>query len=187
MANLSYPSSPTSTYMSDDLTPLWPPVAEEACRNPTFRLMRTMWLVGLVHHRRAAAILLATIQVIALSAGCSTGRAADHAVTSTYPLPSDGWKPGDSQNNVILQGNFQASLSPNGVCAWLGPPRYRMLWPSGYRVRFNPTELIGPSGAVVAHEGEYLAFHGGPAPAGLQGPPYCSSEYPDLIMIQGSA
>ena len=34
-------------------------------------------------------------------------------------------------------------------------------WPTGYRVRFNPTELLDPAGHVVATEGQVIKSAGG--------------------------
>jgi hypothetical protein len=57
-----------------------------------------------------------------------------------------------------FNGTFQAKLTPQGACAWLQPvdrltnvPAYRgaYLWPAGYRVRSDPTELLNPHGRVV--------------------------------------
>jgi hypothetical protein len=86
----------------------------------------------------------------------------------TFPLPSDGWKPGDPSLLALTGGTFHAVLTTNGPCAWLGPDRRPFQWPAGYQVRFHPTELIDSSGRVVATEGQTVYFGGGgrPAPVG---------------------
>jgi len=77
----------------------------------------------------------------------------------SYPLPSDGWRPGQG---VLLAGSgwhFQATLSPSGACTSNDSVDY--LWPSGYRVRFHPTELLDPKGRVVARQGQFMTVAGG--------------------------
>jgi hypothetical protein len=61
-----------------------------------------------------------------------------------------------------IWGEFHATLTDDGVRAWLGNNSDLLyLWPLGFRVRFNPTELIGPEGQVLATEGDLLSFAGG--------------------------
>lgn len=79
----------------------------------------------------------------------------------TYPLPSDGWKPGDPSLDALTGGPFHAARRDGQYCAWLGTNFRPMLWPAGYRVRLNPTELIAPDGSVVAREGEQVSAGGG--------------------------
>ena len=72
---------------------------------------------------------------------------------------------------MVVAGTFEADLSSKGACAWLGPSkRYLVLWPAGYGVRFNPTELIGPNGEVLAKGGQYVGFEGGSLLPGVVGP-----------------
>ena len=80
-----------------------------------------------------------------------------------YPLPSNGWRP-DLRVRVhasARHGSFHAELTEHGAEAWLGEQRAAMIWPEGWRVAFNPTRLIDPSGEVFAVEGEYLKVGGG--------------------------
>ena len=61
-----------------------------------------------------------------------------------------------------IWGEFHATLTDDGAQAWLGDSSGLLyLWPLGFRVRFNPTELIGPEGQVLATEGDVLTFAGG--------------------------
>lgn len=61
-----------------------------------------------------------------------------------------------------IWGEFHATLTDEGARAWLGDNSDMLyLWPFGFRVRFNPTELIGPEGQVLATEGVALTFAGG--------------------------
>ena len=111
--------------------------------------------------------LITLIGVLAAGLGaCATSRP-----TGVFPLLSDGWVPGDPIHKVILTGTFEADLTSTGACAWLGPSkRYLVLWPAGYGVRFNPTELIGPGGQVLAKGGQYVGFEGGSLLPGVVGP-----------------
>jgi hypothetical protein len=66
----------------------------------------------------------------------------------------------------LTGGPFHAQMTSTGACAWLGGSTpssvsASFLWPPGYRVRFNPTELLDAHGHVVAREGKnfyYVAF-----------------------------
>jgi hypothetical protein len=60
-------------------------------------------------------------------------------------------------------GRFHATLTPSGACAWMHTPNRGIvyLWPAGYRVRFEPTELLSPSGKVVARQGQEVHAGGG--------------------------
>jgi hypothetical protein len=79
----------------------------------------------------------------------------------TYALPSNGWKPGDGTRDAAFFGPFHAALIDGHACAWLGNIQEPALWPAGWRVRFNPTELIDPDGHVFAREGDLLHAAGG--------------------------
>lgn len=103
-----------------------------------------------------------------LGAGCSSSAPSASSTAETYPLPSDGWKTGDGSLLAGLFGPLHAEMAVGGACAWLGPHRQAVLWPAGYRVRFNPTELVGPDGQVLAKAGEVLHFAGGVVPPGIK-------------------
>ena len=79
--------------------------------------------------------------------------------TRSYPLPSDGWKPGQGAMEAISSAPFHATLTRLGTCTSDGLIDY--LWPAGYRVRFDPTVLLDPTGKIVAHQGQYVTVGGG--------------------------
>ena len=81
--------------------------------------------------------------------------------SQTYPLPGDGWKPGDASLDALTAGPFHAARRDGQVCAWLGDSFRPMLWPAGYQVRLDPVELIAPDGTVVARQGEKVDAGGG--------------------------
>lgn len=80
-----------------------------------------------------------------------------------FPLPSNGWLPGRRGlvRAAARHGLFHAELTDHGAEAWLGERREAMVWPDGWRVAFNPTRLIDPSGEVFALEGDFLRVGGG--------------------------
>lgn len=126
--------------------------------------------------------VLASLLLVALGA---CGAAHHDRSARSYPLPSDGWKAGEPEAGVILTGNFEASLTKQGACAWLGPAKYVTVWPAGYRVRFNPTELIAPDGRVVAKAGEYVGFNGGHVTREMALPSFCGDPSTGALMLQG--
>ena len=77
----------------------------------------------------------------------------------SYPLPSDGWKVGQSAMEAISSAPFHATLTRSGACTPDGSVGY--LWPARYRVRFDPTVLLDPEGRVVAHQGQNITVGGG--------------------------
>ena len=91
-----------------------------------------------------------------LSAACA---ATSSRRAHTYPLPSDGWKPGKAAMKAISSAPFHATLTRSGPCTSDGSTGY--LWPAGYKVRFHPTVLLDPKGRVVAHQGQYITVGGG--------------------------
>lgn len=101
---------------------------------------------------------------VGVLAGVACPLSAASAATSsqrahTYPLPSDGWKPGKAAMKAISSAPFHATLTRSGPCTSDGSTGY--LWPAGYKVRFHPTVLLDPKGRVVAHQGQYITVGGG--------------------------
>lgn len=61
---------------------------------------------------------------------------------------------------------------PEEGCFWLdslavdGPPfRISVAWPPGFHARWDPPQLLGPDGTVVAEPGDEMALGGGRHPA----------------------
>jgi hypothetical protein len=123
-----------------------------------------------------------TLAAVIAGGACTSSPTA----TRAFPLPSDGWKLGQAETGVILTGDFEATLTSHGACAWLGPARYVIiLWPAGYQVKFLPTELLGPDGQVVARAGQYVGFEGGHVTPGMSPPAYCGPTE-GAFMLEGS-
>jgi hypothetical protein len=78
-----------------------------------------------------------------------------------FDLPSNGWRPGMPSRAACLDGRFRAVRHGDQVEAWLGGRRGWHTWPEGWRVRFDPVELIDPNGRVVARAGEMVRSAGG--------------------------
>jgi hypothetical protein len=113
---------------------------------------------GEVSFRRWTAFLV--VGVLAAACPISVAAAATSSQrTRSYPLPSDGWKPGQAAMQAISSAPFQATLTQSRTCTSSAHVDY--LWPAGYRVRFHPTVLLNPRGRVVAHQGQYVTVGGG--------------------------
>ena len=123
--------------------------------------------------------------VILAAAGCASGTntnaSRSHPPASagnarTYPLPVvelPSSAPTRMFDAAEIRGYFHARLLATGVaCAWLGGDQAKpTTWPSGWRVRFNPTQLIDPSGKTVATEGQWVTAAGGSGnPAAVNSP-----------------
>ena len=108
------------------------------------------------------ALCVASLILVAPFADASTAASKSHA--REYSLPSDGWKTGDGTFQVAFGGPFHAKLTSTGACAWIGAAHptggENVLWPAHYMVRFHPTELVDPTGKVVAREGTYVLSSG---------------------------
>jgi hypothetical protein len=132
------------------------------------------------------AIVLALVTLLPSGSSGPTSskvRIAGPSATS-YPLPSDGWKPGDSSLDALTGGPFHAARISGQVCAWLGAQFRPMLWPAGYAVRLNPATLIAPDGTVVAREGQNLRAGGGRSNA-KPGTP-CAQPGQDTWFVSGA-
>lgn len=94
-------------------------------------------------------------------AGTWTGIIPDMDERPSFPLPTNGWNPTKRSQLARISGVLHATLTEAGARAWLGDDYRHTLWPEGIRVRFNPTQLVGPDNEVLASEGEVLTFAGG--------------------------
>jgi hypothetical protein len=106
---------------------------------------------------RRRVLLLGATTALALGLAACGGSARSF----TAPLPTYAAIPQGPQLNPLTSWVFQAEMTPKGACASLGGSALSsvsFLWPSGYKVRFNPTELLGPNGHVVVREGGLLNF-----------------------------
>lgn len=112
--------------------------------------------------------VMGVLLTIMLLVGCTSAATGHHPSNSSvsphsgvYGLPTDGWQSGDVSLNALTAGAFHADRRNGLGCAWLGSDRPPFLWPQGYHVRFDPTELLAPNGRVVAREGERVQAGGG--------------------------
>lgn len=144
--------------------------------------------------RLTACLVVCSLGSVIAPVAAGASVVPSNARTHEYRLPTDGWKPGDSHLTAGIFGRFHATLTRSGACAWMAP-LYQgtvYLWPAGYRVRFHPTELLSPSGKVVAHQGQKVHAGGGgyskqagaslsPSPAI---PDYCGTANQAVILIE---
>lgn len=125
------------------------------------------------HRRASPALVVVALAIATLAAACTHKGPQSNPKTSSrasYALPSDGWTPGDFAMTAAASGPFHAALTSGSACAWVGESKSAFLWPKGYRVRFNPAQLISPAGAVVATEGVTITVGGGSLPLKLRTP-----------------
>jgi hypothetical protein len=137
----------------------WTPEPIRGNKRQTMNRRRTGGPGGEVMLRRLTAFLV--VGVLVSVAGPLSGAAAatsSHRARS-YPLPSDGWKPGQPAMTALSFLPFRVSVTHSGTCTSNGSLGY--LWPAGYRVRIHPTVLLDPKGRVVARQGQYVSVGGG--------------------------
>jgi hypothetical protein len=123
----------------------------------------------------ARAVALAVIALLgaALLAGCGeadtgdTMSASEPDPTEASPLPVEpeggiGDGAGPPSEGEQLVGTLGGNAELEGGCAWVeaGGTRYEVRYPSGYEVRFEPLQLLGPDGEVVAEEGDEVTVTG---------------------------
>jgi hypothetical protein len=106
--------------------------------------------------RLTAGLVVCSLGGVIASVAAGASVVTSNARTHEYVLPTDGWKIGHPREG--FGGYFHAALTKSGACAWIAS--YNVLWPAGYRVRFHPTELIGPRSEVVAVQGEDVSIGG---------------------------
>jgi hypothetical protein len=117
----------------------------------------------LILKRLAACSAFALVGIVAVPLAAGGSVAASNARAHEYRLPSDGWKPGSISMSAAFHGRFYATHTTSGACAWIGEPgeRVNYLWPAGYSIRLHPTELVDPTGKVIAHQGQEISSGGG--------------------------
>ncbi len=114
-------------------------------------------------------VALALLATSALLAGC--GEAEEVAVDPTEPPPSatdepttqPSADPSEDASGTTLVGTFGGDPDLEGGCAWVEAAdgsRYEVEYPAGYEVRFDPLELVGPDGEVMAGEGDQVRLTG---------------------------
>ncbi|MGH7867759.1 MAG: hypothetical protein ACREP9_09060 [Candidatus Dormibacteraceae bacterium] len=130
------------------------------------RLGRTRILItGVVSVVTVALAVSLPLTLTGGSMESASGESSPSSTSATVPptvsLPSDGWKPGDPQEQAIMSGKFHAIVNASGACAWIGSRSFNFLWPAGYRLRTDPVQLLAPDGTVVANNGDTLQVGGG--------------------------
>jgi hypothetical protein len=114
--------------------------------------------------------LIGAMSLLALAA-CTSDGSLSQAPSSPaqdgrpIPITTSGWRPGDPSRTGLITGQLHAD--ENG-CPYLGQKEQRqwIVWPAGYSARIaagGAVELIGPDGAVLAREGDYVEAGGAPA------------------------
>jgi hypothetical protein len=108
--------------------------------------------------------------LLALALAAAVGCAADD-VTEAPPTtpPAERQTPATANDDgeaMELSGTFSGDPDLEGGCAWVEADdgtRYEVLWPEGYAVSWEPLELRGPDGELVAADGDALRVTGAAA------------------------
>jgi ABC-type glycerol-3-phosphate transport system substrate-binding protein len=103
--------------------------------------------------------MLVPLTVVAvLLAACGGGDDGSVAPPTDEPAPAPG--------EVAITGAFGGDAQLEGGCAWLetAQGRYEVIYPEGYEVQYEPLQLVGPNGEVVASAGDRLTVTGVEAP-----------------------
>jgi len=85
-----------------------------------------------------------------------------------------------TRHAVTVAKTFSGQVDLRAGRCNLGQRPY--IWPAGYRVRFHPTELIGPNRHVIARAGDRLAAGGGVGPPGAFHGPCTDPSMPTWLL-----
>jgi hypothetical protein len=115
--------------------------------------------------RLAAAAVLLVLLLAACGETTDVGGPVDDP---EQPLPvepdegiGDGAEPPAGATSVT--GTLGGDADLEGGCAWVDGEdgtRYEVQYPAGHEVRFDPLELVGPDGDVIAAEGDTVTITG---------------------------
>lgn len=111
-----------------------------------------------MHLRILIAVTVALTSLAGCGAADTTGEPVDDSAGPDQPAPAP-----DAGSGESLSGTLQGSAELEGGCAWLvadGGEQYEVIYPDGYEIRFDPVELLGPDGEVVASEGDEVTVTG---------------------------
>lgn len=125
---------------------------------------------------KVAVALLAVAAVGACAAdapggdvGAPTGRATGPAEpteptgepTELTEEPTD--MDDDAGQQRTISGTLDGDPVLEGGCAWVDTgdgQRYEVMWPDGYRIEWEPMQLVGPDDEVVARSGDQVEVVG---------------------------
>lgn len=94
-------------------------------------------------------------------------------------IPTSATKGGfDARISGVLDGDAEV----DGGCLWLekSGERVSVVWPHGYRARFDPPRLVAPDGTVVATAGDRVRSGGGLVPTAM---PRCDVGEGERVLI----
>jgi hypothetical protein len=111
-----------------------------------------------------AAIVRARLLLVAIVAAATTATCSSDNLEGTVPIPTN--PESEFIHAAGLDGFLKGGVFAGEQCLWLqvadgGPAALvTIVWPSGYRARFDPPRLIGPDGRVIAWEGQEIRLAG---------------------------
>ena len=111
--------------------------------------------------RQTSVVLVALLCTLLLAACGQSEEAAD--VDPPQPETEDTGPTAEPTGAGTLVGTLGGDPGLEGGCAWVrrsDGTRYEVQYPAGYEVTFDPLELVGPDGQVVAVEGDELTLTG---------------------------
>jgi hypothetical protein len=113
-------------------------------------------------HRTALA--LAVLALMALAAACADDQTAEEPVAPPAGTEGDLGEDtvaGEATSEIV--GTFGGDAQLEGGCAWVDAEdgtRYEVQYPPDHEVSFDPLQLTGPDGEVLAEEGDILTIRG---------------------------
>jgi hypothetical protein len=113
-------------------------------------------------HRTALAV--AVLAIVALAAACGEDPAADAPIEPPAGTEDDLGEDtvaGEAHSEIV--GTFGGDAQLEGGCAWIDADdgtRYEVQYPPDHQVTFEPLQLTGPDGGVLAEEGDILTVRG---------------------------
>lgn len=123
---------------------------------------------------------IAAVAVVALAIWIVAPRTDNR---QTFALDSNGWSPGETSRGAAAAGPFHAVKVVGGACAWIGDHRRPTLWPKGWTVRFDPTELLDANATIVAREGDMITASSSTAADRQPIPDACATTSRDLRSV----
>lgn len=114
--------------------------------------------------RYRSLVVLVTLLACSMLGDCTTV----HPRSGIW-LPTSSWRPGDPVLQGLIAGTLSAIKDPQaGYCIFVSSPtggRTPIVWPTRFRAREHPLEVLNSRGKVFARVGHQMRAAGGVEPA----------------------